>query len=103
MGFLDAVTSEERASVLDTTSHLTAHDLVEPLSNFMVGRVRRTLNGGGSSYGAMLTAVNRDLSGPSLRGLNSGAYTFGVEGPVWNQANAKQASPTAKAAIPCLM
>ena len=79
VGVLDAVTSEENASVFDTTSALTSHDLVEPLSNFLVGRVRRTMNGGGSSYGAIVTAVNRDLSVPSLRGLNAGAYTFGID------------------------
>jgi hypothetical protein len=86
VGLLDAVTSEEKASVLDTTSSLTSHDLVAPLSNFLVGRVRRTLNAGGSSYGAMITAVNRDLSVPALRGLNSGAYAFGVDTKqLWSQ------------------
>ncbi|HYK11018.1 MAG TPA: DUF5916 domain-containing protein [Gemmatimonadales bacterium] len=86
VGLLDAVTSEENASVFDTASRLTSHDLVEPLSNFMVGRVRRTMNGGGSSYGALVTAVNRDLSVPSLRGLKSGAYTFGLDTKqLWSQ------------------
>ncbi|HEX4632727.1 MAG TPA: DUF5916 domain-containing protein, partial [Gemmatimonadales bacterium] len=86
VGVLDAVTSEEKASVLDTTAALTSRDLVEPLSNFLVGRVRRTMTGGGSSYGAMITAVNRDLSVPSLKGLNSGAYTFGVDTKqLWSQ------------------
>src|SRR4029077_1571807 len=86
VGLLDAITSEETASVLNTTTGLTSHDLVEPLSNFLVGRVRRTLNAGGSSYGAMITAVNRDLSVPALRGLNSGAYTFGVDTKqLWSQ------------------
>jgi hypothetical protein len=86
VGLLDAITSEEKASVLDTTSGLTSRDLVEPLSNFLVGRVRRTLNAGGSSYGGMVTAVNRDLSVPALRGLNSGAYTFGVDTKqLWSQ------------------
>jgi hypothetical protein len=86
IGLLDAVTSREQASVLDTATGLTSHDLVEPTSNFLVGRVRRTLNGGGSSYGGIFTAVNRDITVPALRGLTTGAYTFGVDTKqLWSQ------------------
>ncbi|HWZ27216.1 MAG TPA: DUF5916 domain-containing protein [Gemmatimonadales bacterium] len=79
VGLLDAVTSREEASVLDTNTAITSHDIVEPASNFLVGRVRRTLNGGGSSYGAIVSAVNRDITVPALRGMTTGAYTFGVD------------------------
>ena len=79
VGLLDAVTSREQASVLDTTSALTSHDIVEPTTNYLVGRVRRTVDAGGSSYGAIFSAVNRDITVPALNGLTRGAYTFGVD------------------------
>lgn len=86
VGVLDAVTSQEQASVFDTTTRATARDVVEPTSNYLVGRLRRTLNGGASSYGAIITAVSRDIAVPALRGLTTGAYTFGVDTKqLWDQ------------------
>jgi hypothetical protein len=40
--------------------------VVEPLTNFFVGRARADLRAGQSSVGGMLTAVNRDLETDDL-------------------------------------
>ena len=41
---------------------------MEPATNFFVGRTKRDLRGGQSFVGAMVTAVNRRLNTPELRG-----------------------------------
>ena len=54
--------------------------VVEPLTNYFVGRLRRDLRAGQSAIGAMVTAVNRDLETDALRGsLHSGGYTAGLD------------------------
>src|SRR2546425_3215765 len=79
IGVLDAATARERATVLDTTSGLRSHDPVEPLTNYFVGRAKRTLNGGNDGYGLVVTAVNRDLGVPTLDFLRTAAYDWGVD------------------------
>ena len=79
VGVLDAVTSREEAPVLtDTDERLRLP--VEPLSNYLVGRVRRDLNAGRTVVGAIATAASRALRdsvfAPMLR---SDAYVAGLD------------------------
>jgi len=68
IGALDAVTPVEHAEYVDTSGvHGTAN--VEPLTNFFIGRVRRTYHQGDTVVGGMFTAVNRDLEDPALASL----------------------------------
>jgi hypothetical protein len=54
--------------------------VVEPLTNYLVGRARRDFRTGQTSVGAIATAVNRDLDGDALRGsLRSSAYAGGAD------------------------
>ncbi len=79
VGVLQAITAEERAAFADRDGerHRVA---VEPLSNYVVGRVRRDLNEGRLSYGLIGTAVNRRLGEPALASrLHSAAYVGGVD------------------------
>lgn len=86
VGILDAATSEERASVLDTASGITSHDVVEPAANYLVGRIRRTANAGNDNYGVLFSAVNRRISVPSLDSLRTGAYSWGADiKHLWHQ------------------
>ena len=79
IGVLDGVTATERAQWQDKLGqeHLTQ---VEPLTNYFVGRVRKDLDAGNSTLGALLTAVNRHLSDSVLASLErSQAYVAGLD------------------------
>ncbi len=77
VGVIEAVTSREYAEVeIDGQSEQA---LVEPLSNFIVGRVSKDLNGGATIIGATLTNVLRDISDTPLEDqFHDQATTFGV-------------------------
>ena len=84
LGFLDAVTTNERArfrtaTVLDTTA------TVEPTSNYFMGRIKRDLRGGNTTIGAALSTVHRDLQGDTSLApiFRSSAFVGGVD---WNHA-----------------
>jgi hypothetical protein len=78
LGVLDAVTAPEEARYQDAGG-TPGRAAVEPLSNYLVGRLRRDA-GEGSWLGGYLTAVNRHLDDPALRGMaRSAAYVGGVD------------------------
>jgi uncharacterized protein DUF5916 len=79
IGVLDAVTAGEEARYVDDVgSRVTAP--VEPLTNYLVGRVRKDLRNGNSTIGLIATAVNRNQDDPALRALLRGsAYLFGAD------------------------
>jgi hypothetical protein len=80
VGVLDAVTSGENGRVLSTDG-VRRSEAVEPLSNYLVARVRRDLNAGRTVIGGIATATHRSMSDsvfdPMLR---SDAYVAGVDG-----------------------
>ena len=77
VGLLESVTKEEFAKI---ESNGEEHkETVEPLTNYLVGRVQQDLNQGNSQVGAMITATNRNLNDPSLDFLHQSAYTSGVD------------------------
>jgi Domain of unknown function (DUF5916)/Carbohydrate family 9 binding domain-like len=78
LGLLDAVTGSETARYRTDTGDATL--TVEPATNFFVGRAKRDLRGGQSFIGGMVTAVNRRLNTPELRGaLRTAGYTAGID------------------------
>ncbi len=79
LGVLEAVTSSEHAPYLDSFGDRQTAQ-VEPLSNYFVARAGRDFRGGDTSVGALVTAVNRDLSDPALAALlRSNALVAGVD------------------------
>jgi len=83
VGLLDAVTTRESARFRTATS-LDTSAIVEPLSNYFAGRLKRDLRGGNTSLGVEVTAVHRDLSEPVLDTLyRKAAYVAGFD---WNHA-----------------
>jgi len=87
---LDAVTARETAAFeqelvtvdggLDTSRVTARHRApVEPLTNYLVARTRRDLNGGRSVIGALVTGVNRRLDDVFESQLRSSAYSGGVD------------------------
>jgi hypothetical protein len=68
VGVLNALTAEEKARVLDA-SNVESTTLVEPLTNYFVGRLRRDFRGGNTLVSFGGTAVNRDLSDTVFKNL----------------------------------
>jgi len=77
VGFLEALTAREFATTDSMGTRFRSE--VEPATNYVVGRVKRDLNGGATTFGAMFTAVNRDLRTADLAFLRRAAYAGGVD------------------------
>ncbi|MEP7327335.1 MAG: DUF5916 domain-containing protein [Gemmatimonadota bacterium] len=88
LGFLDAVTAAEDARFVagGGVRHTSA---VEPLTNYLVSRVRKDLLDGNLTVGLIGTAVNRSMDDPSLKDLlRSQAYLGGFDfNYSWNHRN----------------
>jgi hypothetical protein len=79
LGILDAVTAEEQASFIDGDG-TRGSQVVEPLTNFAVAKLKRDLREGKTTISVSATAVNRALDGTGLEGeLHDQAYTGGFE------------------------
>lgn len=82
VGAMNAVTNRERATYLSQTG---AHEsvVVEPLTNYFAGRIRRDLGNGTASVGVIGTAVHRALPDGVLNDrLRSAAYAAGFDARV---------------------
>ncbi len=79
VGVLDAVTAEEHADVVDGDG-ARREQLVEPLTNFGVAKLKRDLRQGKTTIAASATAVHRALGDSQLVDeLHDQAYTAGLE------------------------
>jgi hypothetical protein len=79
LGLLEAATLEEKGRFV-TSDGVRGTGVVEPFSNYMVGRVRRDFREGSSTIGGIVTAVNRSLTDDALASvLHSGAYVAGMD------------------------
>ena len=79
LGLMEAATLEERGRyIIGDGPEQKA--VVEPSSNYLVGRTRRDFREGNSTVGAIFTAVNRDLAEDALGELlHSSAYVAGLD------------------------
>ena len=79
MGLLDAVTTREKARFA-TAAGARGSEPVEPLTNYLVGRVQQNFREGNSTLGTLVTAVNRDLAdAPLAQLLRRDAYFAGLD------------------------
>jgi len=76
IGLLGARTAQERAEIEDPSGVRTAQ-VVEPASNFFVGRLARDFRNGRTTVGLFGTATNRELP-RSMDWLRSSAYSLGL-------------------------
>ncbi len=79
LGLLDAVTGQEVAKVAPDGSDDYDRVVVEPFTNYAVGRVKKDLREGRTTIGAAATAVNRSLTGVDLDFLHREAYAGAIE------------------------
>lgn len=86
LGLLDAVTSREVAR-FQNTALAQGEEPVEPMTNHLVARMRRTFRAGNTSFGGIATAVNRDLADSALAALlRRDAYFAGLDfSHAWKQ------------------
>src|SRR5690606_8294297 len=68
VGILDAVTSAENARVITAAGEAMTPE-VEPLTNYLVARVKQTSRGGNLRYGAIATSTLRRFGNDELRGM----------------------------------
>jgi hypothetical protein len=76
IGLLESVTANEFAEIDSNGSK--RKELVEPLTNYLVGRLQKDFNDRNSSVGGIVTATNRNLE-PHLDFLRSDAYSAGID------------------------
>ncbi len=79
VGVLEAVTGQESATIDDGAGARTTQ-VVEPLTNYALARVKKDLRGGKTTLGAALTSVARKLDGTGLEDeLHDQAITGGLQ------------------------
>ncbi len=79
LGVLDAVTLRETARIASGTDQ-RSNEPVEPMTNYFAGRVQQDYNQGNGTIGALVTAVNRDLTDAPLAALlRRDAYFAGLD------------------------
>lgn len=77
VGFIEAVTGEEKAEIRKSGER--SYETVEPLTNYLVGRVQKDLNEGKTIFGGIFTGTNRDLDGNLAASMHRSAYTGGLD------------------------
>lgn len=77
IGILEAVTAKEFAQIDNNGEQ--EEEIVEPLSNYFVGRVTQDFDGGNTVLGGVFTATNRQLEDTGLDFLHQSAYSGGVD------------------------
>ena len=76
VGLLNAVTSQEEATLYSNGNSSTV--VVEPLTNYFVGRAQKDLNNGQTVLGGIVTNVFREQASPLARTLATTATTGGL-------------------------
>jgi hypothetical protein len=77
VGFIDALTSREIAKI-DTIGG-SYNETVEPLTNYMIGRVQKDINDGKTLIGGVFTSTNRVTDVSMKDFLHKSAYTGGAD------------------------
>jgi hypothetical protein len=76
LGFLESLTSDEYARVSNGTERKV---MIEPFTNYSIGRVQKDFNKGNTFFGAIFTSVNRNLTEDQLNDLHKDAFTGGFD------------------------
>jgi hypothetical protein len=77
VGFINAITNDEFAEI-DTVGGRMQR-MVEPLTNYFIGRVQKDNHNGNTLFGGMVTATNRSLNSTVRDYLHESAYTAGAD------------------------
>jgi hypothetical protein len=77
VGFVDAVTAQMEAEI-DTTGG-RIYKTVEPLTNYMVGRIQKDINNGNTLIGGIFTSTNRASDADLSNFMHKSAYSGGAD------------------------
>ncbi len=77
VGFVEALTTEELAEI-DTVGG-RMYQPVEPLTNYLVGRVQKDYKEGNTIIGGIFTSTNRNLDENLSQSMHKAAYTGGLD------------------------
>lgn len=77
LGFVEAVTAGEYAKIDNEGQRTT--ETVEPLTNYLVGRVQKDFNEGKTIIGGIFTSTNRELPENLEDIMHKSAYTGGID------------------------
>jgi len=77
IGLLESVAAEEKAEI-DFNGN-KRNEIVEPLTNFLIGTVRKDINEGNTVVSGMITSTNRRLDATTIDEMHSDAYTAGID------------------------
>jgi len=77
VGFVEAITSEEKAEI-DNEGERT-FETVEPLTNYVVGRVQKDFNEGKTIVGGIFTGTNRNLDTNLDDYMHKSAFSGGLD------------------------
>ena len=78
IGVLESVTAQRTATILNDNGD-TRKEMVEPLTNYFVGRLQKDFNERNSYIGGIFTATNREQIPEQLNFLHDAAYTGGLD------------------------
>ena len=78
VGLIQSVTGNEYARITDQQGNETTQK-VEPLTNYLVGRVQQGYGAGNTVIGGMFTSVNRIIEDPQLDFMTRDAFTGGLD------------------------
>ena len=76
LGILESLTSDEFA---DISNGHQRREMIEPFTNYTIGRVQKDFNKGNTLLGGMFTSVNRNLGEEQLDYLHKSAFTGGFD------------------------
>jgi hypothetical protein len=80
LGFVEGVTGGAWAAIRDSASgSAIRHELVEPMTNYFIGRVQRDFKGGNTLLGAIFTSTNRDVDDNLASFMHKSAYSGGID------------------------
>ncbi len=76
LGVLESLTSDEFA---DISNGQQRREMIEPFTNYTIGRVQKDFNKGNTLLGGIFTSVNRNLGEEQLDYLHKSAFTGGFD------------------------
>lgn len=82
VGLIQSVTSNEYAKISDIDGIISKRK-IEPLTNYLVARIRKGYNAGTTTIGGIITSTNRFINDIDLQFLPEKAYTGGVDLMHW--------------------
>ena len=77
VGIMESVTQQEYADISSPEEDYRM--VVEPLTNYFVGRVQKDINNSNTMVGGMVTSAVRNLNEEYLKGMNRSAFTGGID------------------------